>query len=275
MHSCYASSSVIKKTTFVFIFKKMIETLILSIVQGITEFLPISSSSHLILISKFTNFQQQSLSIDISLHIGSFIAILTYFRRDIINFTKNKELFFKILVSSIPIIFVGFFLLKTNLIEELRNIKVIAWTTIIFALLLYSSDKFKLVNNIEKNFNFKSALLIGLIQVVSLIPGVSRSGVTITAARFLNFKRVDSAKISFLLSIPTLGAVSIYGLSNIFSSDINFSILNVSAIIFAFFFSLVTIKYFIQYIRKFSLNLFVYYRIFLGIIIIYFAYLQN
>ena len=113
------------------------------------------------------------------------------------------------------------------------------------------------------------------IQVVSLIPGVSRSGVTITAARFLNFKRVDSAKISFLLSIPTLGAVSIYGLSNIFSSDINFSILNVSAIIFAFFFSLLTIKYFIQYIRKFSLNLFVYYRIFLGIIIIYFAYLQN
>ena len=161
------------------------------------------------------------------------------------------------------------------MIEELRNIKVIAWTTIIFALLLYSSDKFKLVNNIEKNFNFKSALVIGLIQVVSLIPGVSRSGVTITAARFLNFKRVDSAKISFLLSIPTLGAVSIYGLSNIFSSDINFSILNVSAIIFAFFFSLLTIKYFIQYIRKFSLNLFVYYRIFLGIIIIYFAYLQN
>ena len=88
MHSCYASGSVIKKTTFVFIFKKMIETLILSIVQGITEFLPISSSSHLILISKFTNFQQQSLSIDISLHIGSFIAILTYFRRDIINFTN-------------------------------------------------------------------------------------------------------------------------------------------------------------------------------------------
>ena len=100
----------------------MIETLILSIVQGITEFLPISSSSHLILISKFTNYHAQSLSIDVSLHVGSFIAILTYFRKDIFNFVNNKDLFLKIIVSSIPIILVGFALVKTGLIEKLRNL---------------------------------------------------------------------------------------------------------------------------------------------------------
>ena len=250
----------------------MIETLILSIVQGITEFLPISSSSHLILISKFTNYHAQSLSIDVSLHVGSFIAILTYFRKDIFNFVNNKDLFLKIIVSSIPIILVGFILVKTGLIEKLRNIQAISWTTIIFGLLLYLSDKFKLTKNIENNFNYKSAIIIGIIQVVSLIPGVSRSGISITAARFLNFKRVDSAKISFLLSIPTLGAVSIYGVSNIVSSNLSFSILNISAIVLSFIFSLVTIKYFIEYIKNFSLSLFVYYRVILGVILLYFAY---
>ena len=250
----------------------MIETLILSIVQGITEFLPISSSSHLILISKFTNYHAQSLSIDVSLHVGSFIAILTYFRKDIFNFVSNKDLFLKIIVSSIPIILVGFALVKTGLIEKLRNIQAIGWTTIIFGLLLYLSDKFKLTKNIENNFNYKSAIFIGIIQVISLIPGVSRSGISITAARFLNFKRVDSAKISFLLSIPTLGAVSIYGVSNIVSSNVSFSILNISAIVLSFIFSLITIKYFIEYIKNFSLNLFVYYRVILGVILLYFAY---
>lgn len=250
----------------------MIETLILSIVQGITEFLPISSSSHLILISKFTNYHAQSLSIDVSLHVGSFIAILTYFRKDIFNFVNNKDLFLKIIVSSIPIILVGFILVETGLIEKLRNIQAISWTTIIFGLLLYLSDKFKLTKNIENNFNYKSAIIIGIIQVVSLIPGVSRSGISITAARFLNFKRVDSAKISFLLSIPTLGAVSIYGVSNIVSSNLSFSILNISAIVLSFIFSLVTIKYFIEYIKNFSLSLFVYYRVILGVILLYFAY---
>ena len=251
----------------------MIETLILSIVQGITEFLPISSSSHLILISKFTNYHAQSLSIDVSLHVGSFIAILTYFRKDIFNFVNNKDLFLKIIVSSIPIILIGFVLVKTGVIEKLRNIQAIGWTTILFGLLLYLSDKFKLTKNLENNFDYKSAIIIGIIQVISLIPGVSRSGISITAARFLNFKRVDSAKISFLLSIPTLGAVSIYGVSNIVSSNLGFSILNISAIFLSFIFSLITIKYFIEYIKNFSLNLFVYYRVILGVILLYFAYL--
>ena len=252
----------------------MIEILILSLVQGITEFLPISSSSHLILISDFLDFKNQNLSIDVSLHIGSFIAVLLYFYKDILNFFDNKILFFKIFISSIPLMIIGFFLVETGFVEKIRNLKVIAWTTVIFGFLLFLSDKFKLEKNIEKNFTIKSAIFIGLFQVLSLIPGVSRSGIAITASRLLNFKRVDAAKISFLLSIPILGAVSLFGLKNlIFSENSYFTVSNLSAIFFSFLTSLITIKYFLIYIKKFNLNIFVYYRILLGLILLAIAYL--
>ena len=129
----------------------MLEIFILSLVQGITEFLPISSSSHLILISKYLNFEIQNLSIDVSLHIGSFIAVIYYFRNDILDFVKNKKLFYKIIISSIPVMIVGFFLVKLNLIEHLRNIKMIGWMTIVFGVLLYISDKCELNKKIETN----------------------------------------------------------------------------------------------------------------------------
>ena len=252
----------------------MIEIFILSLVQGITEFLPISSSSHLILISDFLDFKNQNLSIDVSLHIGSFIAVLLYFYKDILNFFDNKILFFKIFISSIPLMIIGFFLVETGFVEKIRNLKVIAWTTVIFGFLLFLSDKFKLEKNIEKNFTMKSAIFIGLFQVLSLIPGVSRSGIAITASRFLNFKRVDAAKISFLLSIPILGAVSLFGLKNlIFSENSYFTVSNLIAIFFSFLTSLITIKYFLIYIKKFNLNIFVYYRILLGLILLAIAYL--
>ena len=252
----------------------MIETLILSVIQGITEFIPVSSSSHLFLFSDFLNFQSKSLSIDVSLHIGSFIAIITYFYKDIINFVKNKDLFIKIIISSIPVMVIGFILIQTNLIENLRNIKLIAWTTILFGFLLYFSDKYNVNKTIENNFNIKSAIIIGIFQVISLIPGVSRSGITITAARLLNFKRVDATKISFLLSIPTLGAVSVFGVKNILiNSDISFSILNVAAIFLSFLFSYLTIKYFLDFVKKFNLTVFVIYRVILGLALLALAYL--
>ena len=252
----------------------MIETLILSVVQGVTEFIPVSSSSHLFLFSDFLNFQSKSLSIDVSLHIGSFIAIITYFYKDIINFVKNKDLFIKIIISSIPVMVIGFILIQTNLIENLRNIKLIAWTTILFGFLLYFSDKYNVNKTIENNFNIKSAIIIGIFQVISLIPGVSRSGITITAARLLNFKRVDATKISFLLSIPTLGAVSVFGVKNILTnSDISFSILNVAAIFLSFIFSYLTIKYFLDFVKKFNLTVFVIYRVILGLALLALAYL--
>lgn len=252
----------------------MIEILILSLVQGVTEFLPVSSSSHLIIFSNFLNFQEQSLSIDISMHIGSFIAVITYFHKDIFNLMKNKELFIKIILSSIPILLIAFIIVQTNLLEQIRNIKVIGWMTFIFGILLYLSDKFNVDKNIEEDFNYKSAIIIGLFQILSLIPGVSRSGITISAARILNFKRFDAAKISFLMSIPTLGAVSVFGLKNIFfSEDISFSLLNLLSIFLSFTFSLITIKYFLKFIKKFNLTLFVIYRILLGIFLLILAYL--
>ena len=252
----------------------MIEIFILALIQGITEFLPVSSSSHLIIFSNYLNFQNESLTIDVCVHIGSFFAVLAYFHKDIFNFIENKKLLIKIVLSSIPVMILGFLLVQTNIIQELRNLKIIGWTTIIFGVLLFISDKFNLEKSIEKNFSFQSAIIIGLFQMMSLIPGVSRSGITITAARLLNFKRYDSAKISFLLSIPTLAAVSVFGLNDLISSkSLNFTIMNLTAILFSFLFSLITIKYFLRFIKRFSLNLFVIYRIILGLILLVLAYL--
>ena len=252
----------------------MIEIFILSLIQGITEFLPISSSSHLIIISEYLDFENQKLEIDVSLHIGSFIAVIVFFRSDIFNFIKNKDLFLKIIIGSIPVMVAGYLLVRFNLIDQIRNIKVIGWTTLVFGILLYISDKFDVQKEINSNFTLKSAIFIGFLQILSLIPGVSRSGIAITGARILNFKRYDAAKISFLLSIPTLAAVSLFGLNNLVQSqNFNFSFLILASIIFSFLFSLITIKYFLIYIKKFSLNIFVFYRIILGILILLFHYL--
>ena len=252
----------------------MIEIFVLSLVQGVTEFLPVSSSSHLIIISEYLEFNNNNLQIDVSLHIGSFLAVVVFFRKDIVNFIQNKGLFLKILVASLPVMIVGYVLVKLNFINEIRNIKVIGWTTLIFGILLYLSDRSSVKKKIISNFTLKSAVIIGFLQILSLVPGVSRSGIAITGARALNFSRYDSAKISFLLSIPTLAAVSIFGLNNLLKSDsFNFSFLILISIIFSFAFSFITIKYFLKYIKTFSLNVFVIYRIFLGICILVIAYL--
>jgi len=252
----------------------VIEIFILSFIQGVAEFLPISSSSHLILISEYLEFENKSLSIDVSLHIGSFAAVLVYFYSDVKNFYKNKIIFYKIFLSSLPVMIVGFFIVEFDVINKIRNVETIAWTTLVFGILLYISDKFKVEKNINDNFDYRTVLLIGFMQILSLVPGVSRSGIAITTARLLSFKRTEAAKISFLISIPILGAVSIFGLKNLFFSEsIEFTKLNLLSIITSFFFSLLTIKYFLRYIKKFSLNIFVYYRVCLGLILIVFAYL--
>ena len=174
-----------------------VEILILSAIQGISEFLPVSSAAHLVLVSKYYAFTNQSLLIDICLHLGSLIAIIVYFRNDLFHFIKNKNFLIKILIGTIPIIPIGYILYQTGLIEQLRNIKVIGWMSLIFGILLYVSDRSKVTKKIDTGFTNKSALLIGLFQVLALIPGVSRSGITITSGRMLGFNRLDSAKISF------------------------------------------------------------------------------
>ena len=251
-----------------------VEILILSVIQGISEFLPVSSAAHLVLVSKYYEFINQNLLIDICLHLGSLIAIVVYFRKDLFNFIKNKNFLIKILIGTIPIIPAGYILYQTGLIDKLRNLELIGWMSLIFGVVLYISDKSKMTKKIETEFTNKSAIVIGLFQILSLIPGVSRSGITITSGRLLGFNRFDAAKISFFLSIPTLAAASILGIYNIYkegSTELNF--LAIIAVIFSFIFSYITISLFLNFIKKFSLNVFIIYRIILSLFILAIVYL--
>ena len=251
-----------------------VEILILGLIQGISEFLPISSAAHLVLFSKYYEFSSQNLLIDISLHLGSLIAITFYFRKDLFNFVQNKSFLIKILLGTIPIIPVGYILYQTGLINNLRSLEVIGWMSLIFGILLYIADKFKITKKIDTEFTNSSAIIIGLFQVLALIPGVSRSGITITSGRLLGFNRLDSAKISFFLSIPTLGAASLLGIYNIYkegNAELNF--LAIIAVIFSFIFSYFTIVLFLNFIKKFSLNIFIIYRIILSLFILTVVYL--
>ena len=249
-----------------------IEIFLLSIIQGVSEFLPVSSAAHLILASSIYKFENQSLLIDISLHLGSLLAILFYFKEDIFNFTKNKNLFYKIAIGSLPIIIIGYFLYTSNLIDHFRNIKVIAWSTLFFGILLYIADKNKILKKMNTDFNIKSVLIIGFFQILSLIPGVSRAGITITAGRILGFDRTESTKISFYLSIPALMGASALGIKDLFNKNVDFNVLALLGIFLSFIFSLLTIKIFLRFIKNFSLNIFVVYRLFLAIILFYIIY---
>ena len=248
------------------------EIFLLAIIQGVSEFLPISSAAHLILASNIYEFKNQSLLIDISLHLGSLLAILFYFKDDIFNFNKNKYLFYKIIIGTLPLIIVGYILYATNIIYYFRDIKVIAWATLFFGILLYIADKNKFLKKIDKDFTIKSVLVIGFFQVLALIPCVSRAGITITAGRILGFDRTDSTKISFYLSIPALVGASTLGIKDLFKENIDFNLLVLIGVFLSFLFSLITIKIFLKFVKNFSLNVFVVYRLFSAIILFYIIY---
>ena len=247
--------------------ENIIEVLLLSAIQGVSEFLPVSSSAHLILVSSLYEFKSNSLLIDISLHLGSLFAILYYFRMDLLDVKNNKRLLSLIVVGSIPLIIFGYVLYSTGIIYELRNVKIIAWTTLIFGIILYIADRNRFDKKISSNLNYQSILFISIFQILSLIPGVSRAGITITAARILKFNRLDSSKISFLLSIPALSGASFLGLKDIFYQSVEFNYLVFIAIFTSFVFSFVTVKFFLIYINKFSMNVFVAYRIIIALIL--------
>jgi undecaprenyl-diphosphatase len=252
----------------------LIEILILSLVQGITEFLPISSSAHLNIIGIIFEYESNSLMINVSLHLGSLLAIIFFFRKELLDLQKNQRLLSLIIIGSIPIIIAGYILYTTNLIYLLKdNIEIIAWTTLIFGIILFFADKNRFNKKISSSLNLKTILYIGLFQVLALIPGVSRAGITMTAARIFKFNRVDSGKISFLMAIPALTAASVLSLKDIFKQSFEINYLVFLAIILSFIFSFFTVKFFLNYINKFSLNIFVIYRIIIAIIlfkIIYF-----
>ena len=252
---------------------KYVETLILSIIQGISEFIPVSSSAHLLIISRLSEFNVSNLQLDISLHLGSLLAIILFFRKELINIINNKNIFLLIILGSIPLVIVGYIFYSTNLIDQFRNLKVVAWTTLIFGILLYFSDKFEFKNKISSELNIKSIIIIGLFQILSIIPGVSRSGIVITASRFLKFDRVESSKIAFYLSIPALAGASVLGFKDVIYDQINFDAIFIFSTSASFLFSYFTIKYFLIYVKMFSLSFFVIYRIVLSIILFSIIYL--
>ncbi len=244
-----------------------LEIVILAFIQGVSEFLPVSSSAHLIIFSDVLNFSNKSLIFDVGLHLGSLLAIIFYFRKELANISKDKKLLNLLIVGSIPLILIGYIFYTTGIINIFRNLKIIAWTTLIFGLLMYFADTFKIKKNLKKDLSTKNILIIGVLQTLSVIPGVSRSGITITAGRFLNFNRYDSTKISFYLSIPALMGASFLTLKDAVNENFEFNLLLIISVLLSFIFSYLTIKYFLIYTKKFSLKFFVFYRIILSTII--------
>jgi len=249
-----------------------IEVSILAFIQGFSEFIPVSSSGHLVIVSEIYNFNVGSLQLDISFHLGSLFAIIFYFKNDLLNITKNKNLFSLIILGSLPLIVIGYIFYTTGVIDYFRNLKIIAWTTLIFGIFLFFADRSRVKKKLDTGLNYKSILIVGLFQVLAIIPGVSRSGIVITASRFLNFDRIDSSKIAFYLSIPALAGASFLGIKDILESKINLNLIFLFSIIFSCFISYLTIKYFLIYVKKFDLKFFVYYRIFLALMLFVIIY---
>jgi undecaprenyl-diphosphatase len=250
----------------------LLKIFILGIIQGITEFLPISSHSHLIIFERFLNFNNNNEVINLAFHLGSLLSVLVFFFRELLALVQNRNIIINLIIGTIPVVIIGFIFHYFGLIKILSNPLIIGSTTILFAFLLFFADKKDQNNTIELNLNMKDSLIIGLYQTIALIPGVSRSGITITAARFLNYTRYDAAKFSFLLSIPTTGAACFLGVLDIIKIGSAELTLNAFvAFLSSFIFALITLKLFMGFLQKFSFNVFVYYRVIFGIFIfIYF-----
>ena len=257
--------------------------IILSLVQGITEFLPISSSAHLIIIQEFFLNIDSSRGFDVSLHFGSLIAVIYYLKKDLMKIISDT-MYLKIdnegfiilknlIISTIPVIIVGF-LVHINNFDIIRSIEVIGWTTLIFGILLGIADRNLKVVKYFKSLNLKDALVIGIAQILAIIPGTSRSGIVITAGLYMGFSRFDASKYSLLLSIPviiaatTLESINLYVEQGFFFNDEM-----IMGIILSFCVALITITLFMKWINKASLKIFVVYRIMLGILILIYAYI--
>ena len=257
--------------------------IILSLIQGITEFLPISSSAHLIIIPEFFLNIDSSRGFDVSIHFGSLLAVIYYLKKDLIKIIldsiflkKDNEGFIilkNLIISTIPVIIVGF-LVHINNFDIIRSLEVIGWTTLIFGILLGIADRNLKVIKFFKNLNLKDALAIGIAQTLAIIPGTSRSGIVITAGLWMGFSRFDASKYSLLLSIPVIIAATTLESINLFiEKGFFFNNEMIMGIILSFCVALITIRLFMKWINKASLKIFVAYRIMLGLLILVYAYI--
>jgi len=256
---------------------------LLALVQGLTEFLPISSSAHLVLLPVVMEWQDQGLVLDIAAHLGSLFAVLFYFRNDLSklisgwfqsfgssNANNDDARLARLLLWATLPIFIAALLVQAYLIPHMRNAVVIGVASIVFGLLLWHADKSGKQTRHNNDLTMRDALMVGIAQAFALIPGASRSGVTMTAGMWLGLTRVEAARFSFLLAIPTILAASLYGGYRSLQYDVvinwrlTLGVVACSAIV-----AFLCIHWFIKFVSKIGMFPFVIYRILLGVILLF------
>ena len=260
--------------------------LILALIQGITEFLPISSSGHLILLPNLTGMADQGQVLDVAVHIGTLFAVVLYFWKDVKEAlfgipamlrgrldNPGAKLAFLLLVATVPVILAGLVLKVTGLNDMLRSTAVIGWTMLIFGLVLYWADSRGSIEKTAPDWTLRDAVIMGLWQAVALIPGTSRSGITITAARQLGYARHDAARLSMLMSIPTIIASgSLLGLEVAATANAAAARDGAIAAVMAFVAALLALTLMMRLLRSVSFTPYVIYRVGLGVILLWIAY---
>ena len=261
------------------------QIIVLAIVQGITEFLPISSSGHLILVPAFTGWPDQGLITDVMVHIGSLAAVLVYFWRDVLNLigggldllrfrlTDHGKMALFILVATIPAVVFGLYLKSSGITASLRSVEIIAWNAIIFGIVLYVADRVGKRTKIMEDMTISPALIIGFSQALALIPGTSRSGITMSAARFMGFERAEAARFSFLLGIPAIAGAGILTTVDFLETGQPIPTDALWAAFLTFFSAIAAIAFLMALIKRMSFLIFVLYRLALGLLL--FALLYN
>lgn len=261
--------------------------ILVAVIQGLTEFLPVSSSGHLILIPHVTGLQDQGQTIDVAVHVGTLVAVILYFHKDMAQVlsglsrlmlgrvdTAGARLALHLLVASVPVIAFGLILKLTGLSDMLRSIAVIGWAMLIFGILLYYADQAGAEDRTDRDWNLQDAMVMGVWQAIALIPGTSRSGISITGARFLGYARYDAAKLSMLMSVPTIIASGVFLAGEAaYLSDL--SVLRDGAIAagFAFIAALLALTLMMRLLRSVSFTPYVIYRVALGVVLLGVAYL--
>jgi undecaprenyl-diphosphatase len=252
------------------------QIIVLAVVQGVTEFLPISSSGHLILVPQIMHWQDQGLVVDVMTHLGTLLAILIYFWRDVARLIKGAlellkgkvtpdgRLAIYIVLATIPAVAFGIFLKEYGFTDLERNVAVVAWNTILYGILMLIADTVGPQEKTMANMTLGSALVIGVAQALALIPGTSRSGVTMTAARFLGFTRPDSARFSFLLGIPAIAGAGIFTVGDALASGQPITMDAVYCAALTFVAGLAAIAFLMALVKRISLLPFVLYRMVLG-----------
>ncbi len=262
----------------------LFQMLVLALVQGITEFLPISSSGHLVLTSNLLCWPDQGLMIDVAVHVGTLVSVLVYFWRETVTMVTGflhlltlrggpaARLVGNVIIGTIPVVIVGL-LMKDFISENLRNVEIIAWSTLVFGILLWVSDRVGLTLWRVEDLRLPTALMIGIAQVLALIPGTSRSGITMTAGRFLGMERAEAARFSLLLSIPTiLAAGLVVGKDAYDQGQLVFGGDIMIAAILAFISGLIAIAVMMRWLKFAGFGIFAAYRIILGGGLLYWIY---